>query len=284
MIKQDAIQVRNAVLLLEQEKESLRRGIRKLKIENNRIKQKMKGLQDLVKQLKGTPKEDGSNFPLEATLDYDEIGRDFILVGGIRDPLSLRYEAILKDTNGIQHKSAERFYWYKMAEKFNDKEAMRKILEAPNVIAAEEAVKEIKGFDENVWNKLKLAYWEEGQLLKLRQVPWIAHLLIVSGTTYIAAASGDKYFGTGWRKNRQESNQPLFWDGENLGGKSLMKLRHQLKKTHQWIGPNEEEEAKKKYNELKRTVWRRIDPAKRVVLSLRGVHRGGMRNGSKTFA
>jgi hypothetical protein len=54
-----------------------------LQIENNRIKQKMKGLQDLVKQLKGTPKEDGSNFPLEATLDYDEIGRDFILVGGL---------------------------------------------------------------------------------------------------------------------------------------------------------------------------------------------------------
>ncbi len=48
-------------------------------------------------------------------------------------------------------------------------------------------------------------------------------------------------FGTGWRKNRDESNKPIFWDGENNGGKALMKLRAQLKETHVWAGPYEEQ-------------------------------------------
>ena len=46
--------------------------------------------------------------------------RNFFLIGGIHDPLSLRYEVVLRDADGIEHKSAERYYWYKMAELFKD--------------------------------------------------------------------------------------------------------------------------------------------------------------------
>lgn len=78
---------------------------------------------------------------------------------------------------------------------------------------------------------------------------------MLTKTTYLAVASEDKvsenylkklniflkFFGTGWRKNRDESNKPVFWDGENEGGKILMNLRHELKKTHTFNGPQEEE-------------------------------------------
>ena len=103
--------------------------------------------------------------------------------------------------------------------------------------------------------KVKHDIWEEGQRLKLDQVRWICNLLVLTKTTYLAVASEDKvflkikisknffskFFGTGWRKNRDESNKPVFWDGENEGGKILMNLRHELKKTHQFNGPQEEE-------------------------------------------
>lgn len=85
----------------------------------------------------------------------------------------------------------------------------------------------------------------------------ICCLLVYSKTTYIAVASQDKasfmrifpyfkfqifqFFGTGWRKNREESNKPIFWDGQNEGGKILMKIRQQLKETFAWQGPYEEE-------------------------------------------
>ena len=162
-------------------------------MENERVKRKVKKLQDTVNQLKGVnEKEEMCNGATEADMDYDEIGRDFLLVGGVHDPFSLRYEVLIRDSNEVEHKSAERYYWYKMAETFNDKEAMRKIQEAKTVTAAEESMKNIKGFEAKVWNELKLSYWEERQRLKLQQYRWIANLLVASGTIYIAVASRDK--------------------------------------------------------------------------------------------
>lgn len=45
---------------------------------------------------------------------------------------------------------------YKMADHFGDSEIMAKILDAPSTIKAEEAMKEIKGFDEAKWNEVNL--------------------------------------------------------------------------------------------------------------------------------
>lgn len=65
----------------------------------------------------------------------------------------------------MEHKSAERYYWYKMAEKFGDNEAKQKILQAPNVNVAEEAMKEVKNFDEEVWNKVNFCFKKKIMIL-----------------------------------------------------------------------------------------------------------------------
>ena len=79
----------------------------------------------------------------------------------------------------------------------------------------------------SVFFKVKLEVWEEAQRLKLDQNRWIANLLVLTKTTYIAVASEDKvhisfydsfvnyyytfkFFGTGWRKNRDERFLPYF--------------------------------------------------------------------------
>lgn len=101
-----------------------------------------------------------------------------------------------------------------MAEHFGDTETMTKILDAPSTMKAEEAMKEIKDFDESKWNEVKefifvevfilivsaysyflqvkMAVWEAGQRLKLEQTRWITNLLVYTGKTYIAVASQDK--------------------------------------------------------------------------------------------
>ena len=89
---------------------------------------------------------------------------------------------------------------------------MKKILKAANVADAEEAVKAIKTFDEAEWDKVviyymnhfsfylislfqvRLQYWEEAQRFKCEQVRWIACLLVMTETTYLAYASQDKVF------------------------------------------------------------------------------------------
>nr|CAD2209327.1 unnamed protein product [Meloidogyne enterolobii] len=112
IIKQDAMLVRNAVILLENKKESLRKAIRKLKLENGRMKLKIKTLNEKVGKLtneKLVDVDDGR--APESEYDYDDLNRDFYLIGGIHDPLSLRCEVTIRDKEGIEHKSAERFYW-----------------------------------------------------------------------------------------------------------------------------------------------------------------------------
>ena len=75
------------------------------------------------------------------------------------------------DDQSIEHKRAERYYWlvelnesmqmvtwifrYKMAEYFGDADAMEKIKSAPNTAKAQEAMKDIKGFDEKSWNEVR---------------------------------------------------------------------------------------------------------------------------------
>ena len=254
-------------------------------LENEHMKKKYKSIQIKL----GDGQEDDSSAEIEQ--DYDEIGRDFVLVGGVHDPFSLRYEATLTDDKGLEHKSAERYFWFKMAEFFNDTDAMKAIREAPDFQSAEEAMKGIKDFKEEAWNEVRLKFWEEGQKRKFEQNRNILNLLIHSGKTYIAVASQDKvfclifigftcspfqFFGTGWRKTREEANKPVYWDGENQGGKTLMRLRKEFKQGHSF-NENEEEETKRKYSELRRYVWRRIDPAKRQMNGLRG------RRGNRTI-
>lgn len=54
-------------------------------LENIRVKQKMKRMQETINGLSGASAE-ADNLKVgatEADLDYDDIGRDFILVGGL---------------------------------------------------------------------------------------------------------------------------------------------------------------------------------------------------------
>ncbi|PAV89041.1 hypothetical protein WR25_14975 isoform C [Diploscapter pachys] len=289
-LKQEISMIRNAVVLLETEKDNLRQAVRKLKLENARLKEKVRRINDKVRAVEGKDGEESN----EEEVDYDDIGKDFILVGGAQDPLSIRYEVTIVDDQSIEHKSAERYYWlatlnesmqmatwifrYKMAEYFGDADAMEKIRSAPNTAKAEEAMKDIKGFDEKSWNDVKMKVWEKGQTFKFEQVRWITNLLIETGSCYIAVSHQDKMFGTGWRKNREESNKPIFWDGKNMGGKFLMRYRKKIAADHSWTGPAEKEETHHKYMEMKRFVWRRIDPAVRAgIAGPRGALRGGFR-------
>jgi predicted NAD-dependent protein-ADP-ribosyltransferase YbiA (DUF1768 family) len=167
-----------------------------------------------VNQLRGV--DDAGSEPDLAEQDYDEIGHNFILVGGIQDPLSSSFDSKIKDENNVEHRSMERLYYYKIAEHFNDDVAKKKILESQNSEAAESAIKGIQNYSEKIWNEHRVDAWRDAQKMKLDQHRDILNLLVLSKGIYIGLASHDKYFGTGWRKNREESNKPVFWDVSNL--------------------------------------------------------------------
>lgn len=258
-IREELDEIRKAVMALEADRDNLRQAIRKLKVENSRLKLRLKRVGRAAGCLEGLDDEGRLALDMDE-MDYEAV-KDFILVGGPKDPLSLRYEAKIKDGQEKEHASAERYLWYKMAETFGDMEAAEAIEKAETGAKAEEAMGKIKSFDAAAWDLVKMKHWEEGQRLKLDQHKWIANLLVYSDKVYIAVSSQDKLWGTGWRKQRVEAGQPRLWDGENEGGRALMRMRDNLKESHVWADDAEKEEARRKCEELRRTFWRR--PLKR---------------------
>lgn len=278
LLKQDSHQIKTIVYDLQNDRDNLRTAIRKLKVENVRIKAKLKRLSDAVK----THGAMGDTMDIEHNdeeVEYEDL-RQFLLVGGPKDPFALQFnDATIQDTNDVArvtHKTCERFYWYKMAQFFEDKEAMEKILNAEDARKAEEILKDVKNFDQAKWDAVKVKFWEDAQRLKFDQHRWIRNLLIKTTPTYIAVASQDKTLGTGWRKQREEASRTQLWDGENMGGKILMKLREELSANHSWTSEQEEKDALSKFNEFKRSIWKPYGAALRKPMSLAA---GGLRRG-----
>lgn len=278
LLKQDSHQIKAIVFDLQNDRDNLRTAIRKLKVENVRMKAKLKRLSDAVK----THGAMGDTMDVENNdeeVEYEDL-RQFLLVGGPKDPFALQFnDATIQDTNDaarLTHKTCERFYWYKMAQFFEDKEAMEKILNAEDARKAEEVLKDVKNFDQAKWDTVKVKVWEDAQRLKLEQHRWIRNLLIKTAPTYIAVASQDKTLGTGWRKQREEASRTQLWDGENMGGKILMKLREELAANHSWTSEQEEKDALSKFNEFKRSIWKPYGAALRKPMSMTT---GGLRRG-----
>lgn len=257
-LKQDSQQMKAIVMELQKDRDNLRTAIRKLKVENVRIKAKLKRLSDAVKTSGGADKMDTDQF--DEDVEYEDL-RQYLLVGGPKDPFAIQFnDATIQDVydpKRLEHKTCERYYWYKMAETFDDKEAMEKILTADDGRKAEEAMKAIKNFNQAQWDAVKAKVWEDAQRLKFAQHRFIKNMLVKSGSIYIAVASQDKILGTGWRKQREEASRTQLWDGENLGGKILMKLRDEFNEGgYAWQTSKEEEEALKQFNDNKRNIWK----------------------------
>uniref|UniRef100_A0A915KSB4 NADAR domain-containing protein n=1 Tax=Romanomermis culicivorax TaxID=13658 RepID=A0A915KSB4_ROMCU len=195
MIVHELTQTKMVVYDLQKDRDNLRTAIRKLKVENSRIKAKLKRISEAIKGQTGTTGDKMDVDQMDEDVDYEDL-RQFLLVGGVKDPLAIQYnDAPIQDTEDAartEHKSCERYYWYKMAQFFDDKDAMQKILSAEDSRKAEEVVKAVKNFDQAVWDTKKTKFWEMAQRLKFDQHRWIRNLLIKSGSMYIAVASQDK--------------------------------------------------------------------------------------------
>lgn len=252
--------------------EKLRNANRRLKVDCGRLEVKLKRVTEAAKA--------GGNITdfdaLTETTDYKNV-KDFLLIGGDRDPLDITHVAAVKDISGREFKSGERYLWFKMAEHFGDVDSAKLLLTTDDAKKAQEIVDKVKNFEQAAWDAVKLKHFEEYQRMKFDQNRALRCLLLKTAPHYLAIASQDKVYGTGWRKQRMESDRTGLWDGENLGGKVLMKLRDEYTSNHSWLSTTEEQEAKKAFDDKKQTVWRRDRP-KRDYESAGG--RGGTGRGS----
>ena len=129
--------------------------------------------------------------------------------------------------------NSEQYFMYEKARAFGDEEiAMRILFEGKNPKQAKSLGRKVKGYNDEVWNKMRYKVMLRANLLKYLQNKDIEKLLLneeFDGKNFVEASPIDRIWGIGCDEATaldDESN----WNGQNLLGKVLDEVRDILKK------------------------------------------------------
>jgi ribA/ribD-fused uncharacterized protein len=119
---------------------------------------------------------------------------------------------------------------YEKARLFQDERIMLSMLDDENPAVAKKLGRQIRGFDEETWNREKGRIVFEGNLHKFAQNPELADFLFSTGDRVLVEASpDDSIWGIGLNEQMARSTAPDQWPGENLLGFALMRVRYALR-------------------------------------------------------
>ena len=129
--------------------------------------------------------------------------------------------------------NSEQYFMYEKARAFGDEEiAMRILFEGKNPKQAKSLGRKVKGYNDEVWNKMRYKVMLRANLLKYLQNKDIEKLLLneeFEGKNFVEASPIDRIWGIGCDEATaldDESN----WNGQNLLGKVLDEVRDILKR------------------------------------------------------
>jgi len=133
------------------------------------------------------------------------------------------------DKADLYYKSAEHFMMAEKARLFGDEELLAKIIASKTANEAKALGRKIRGFDESVWNDKCFDIVVNGNLEKFSQNPRLEHWLRASsGKVLVEASPTDTIWGIGLHRDDPASKDPAKWNGSNLLGFALMKVRDLL--------------------------------------------------------
>ena len=129
--------------------------------------------------------------------------------------------------------NSEQYFMYEKARAFGDEEiAMRILFEGKDPKQAKSLGRKVKGYNDEVWNKMRYKVMLRANLLKYLQNKDIEKLLLneeFDGKNFVEASPIDRIWGIGCDEATaldDESN----WNGQNLLGKVLDEVRDILKR------------------------------------------------------
>lgn len=139
-------------------------------------------------------------------------------------------------TPGLQYKgntfhtTEQAFMWAK-ANGFHDRETARKILAEKNPAKAKVLGREVKPFSHIYWDLNKEFLMYEVNLAKYSQFDDYKAVLLSTGEKQLVEVNGkDTIWGIGLYANDPRVLDEKQWQGQNLLGKVLMKVRKELRK------------------------------------------------------
>lgn len=125
-------------------------------------------------------------------------------------------------------KTSEQYMMYHKALLMGDNEVAEKILKAESPGEAKGLGREVRNFDQKVWEDNCDRVVAEGQFLKFGSTEELKGVLLGTGEREIVETSpNDRFWGIGFNTEEAEGKEGEW--GENRLGKALMKARERLR-------------------------------------------------------
>lgn len=133
--------------------------------------------------------------------------------------------------DGVEYTTAEHWMMASKARLFDDAEAERKALQAPNPALAKKAGRLVRDFDDAVWERERFAIVVEGSVHKFAAHTDLREFLLGTGDRVLVEASPvDRIWGIGMAETDEGADDPRRWRGPNLLGFALMEARERLRR------------------------------------------------------
>mgnify|MGYP001333700914 CR=1 FL=1 len=132
--------------------------------------------------------------------------------------------------DGVRFPTAEHYMMWRKATLFNDHDMADRILRATHPSRAKALGRQVRGFEQEVWEAQRYGIVVEGNLAKFGQHPDLRRYLLDTGERVLVEASPrDRIWGIGLRDSDPRATDPSQWRGLNLLGFALMRVRALLR-------------------------------------------------------
>ena len=143
-------------------------------------------------------------------------------------PLSNHYISKFK-IDGKVFNSSEQFFMHKKALFFKDNETAARILAAKDASQAKFLGRSVKGYHKEKWLKVAPELMFEAMFAKFSQNEDLKAFLLSTGkNTLVEANPHDKFWGCGKGLGNNDIFDLSSWNGKNIAGKTLEKVRQTL--------------------------------------------------------
>ncbi len=133
--------------------------------------------------------------------------------------------------DGIQFNCTEQFMMFSKAKLFANESIAEKILELKEPREQKALGREVKNFDEAVWNKEAKSIVYKGNFAKFTQNENLKILLLkTAGTTLVEASPSDIIWGIGLPEDHPDRFDKTKWRGKNWLGEVLTQVRDDINK------------------------------------------------------
>lgn len=131
--------------------------------------------------------------------------------------------------DGVLYRTAEHYMMAGKARLFGDAEAQARVVAAGHPRDAKTIGREVRGFDQGVWEAARFGVVVEGSVAKFGQNPDLRAYLLGTGSRVLVEASPrDRVWGIGLGAAHDHAREPEHWRGLNLLGFALMEARARL--------------------------------------------------------